>query len=76
MQQHAHCSHPKIAVALAGDAVDKPVVAILIEDAGFEPVGLGTLADSPPLDPPSTIWNKVLSADEVRERLAQIQQAA
>lgn len=40
------------------------------------PLRYGTLADSRPLDPPSAIWNKVLTADEVRERLAQIQQAA
>jgi 8-hydroxy-5-deazaflavin:NADPH oxidoreductase len=76
LQQNAHRSNPKIAVAFAGDALDKPVVAALIEDAGFEPVDLGTLADSRPLDPPSAIWNKVLTADEVRERSAQIQQAA
>lgn len=76
LQQHAHRSNPKVAVVLAGDAADKPIVTALIEDAGFEPVDLGTLADSRPLDPPSAIWNKVLTADEVRERLAQIQQAA
>lgn len=69
LQQHAQRSHPKIAMVFAGDAVDKPVVATLIEDAGFEPVDLGTLADSRPLDPPSAIWNKVLTVDEVRERL-------
>jgi hypothetical protein len=70
LQQYAHQSAPKVAVALAGDAADKPVVAGLIQDAGFEPVDLGTLTDSRPLDPPSPIWNKVLTADEMRERLA------
>lgn len=73
LQQYASKSNPKIAVVLAGDASDKPVVAELIQDAGFEPVDLGILADSRPLDPPSSIWNKVLTASEVLNRVAGIQ---
>lgn len=76
LQQYAHHNNPKIAVVLAGDALDKPVVIELIKDAGFEPVDLGTLADSQPLDPPSPIWNKALTASEIRNRLALMQQAA
>lgn len=70
LQQHAHRQNPQVAMALAGDAADKPVVVSLIKDAGFEPVDLGALADSRPLDPPSPIWNKVLSANEVRSQLS------
>lgn len=76
LQQYAHRHNPKVAVALAGDVGDKPVVAALIKDAGFAPVDLGTLTDSRLLDPPSAIWNQVLTADEVRSRLAQASQLA
>ncbi|NEQ42512.1 MAG: NAD(P)-binding domain-containing protein [Leptolyngbya sp. SIOISBB] len=76
LQQHAHRSHPQVAIALAGNVSDKPAVASLIKDAGFDPVDLGPLAASRPLDPPSPIWNQVLTADEVRSRLAQISQLA
>ncbi|MEM7647665.1 MAG: NAD(P)-binding domain-containing protein [Cyanobacteria bacterium P01_A01_bin.70] len=70
LQQHAHRPYPQVAVALAGNADDKPAVATLIKDAGFDPVDLGTLAESRPLDPPSAIWNQALTADEVRSQLA------
>ena len=71
LKQHAHRDGKKVAVALAGDeAEDKKIVAQLIREAGFEPVDLGSLAESRPLDPPSSIWNEVLTADEVRERVA------
>lgn len=76
LQQHAHRPYPQVAIALAGSADDKPAVAALIKDAGFDPVDLGTLADSRPLDPPSAIWNQVLTAEEVRSRLAQASQLA
>ena len=76
LQQHAHRHNPQVAIALAGNIDDKPAVASLIKDAGFDPVDLGTLAESRPLDPPSPIWNQVLTADEVRSRLAQASQLA
>lgn len=76
LQQHAHRPHPQVAVALAGNASDKPTVVSLIKDAGFDSVDLGTLADSRPLDPPSAIWNQVLTAEEVRSQLTQASQLA
>ena len=76
LRQHAHRHNPKVAIALAGNIGDKPTVESLIKDAGFEPVDLGRLADSRPLDPPSAIWNKVLNVDEVRARLVQPWQLA
>ena len=74
LQQHAHRPYPQVAVALAGNADNKPAVATLIKDAGFDPVDLGTLTDSRPIDPPSAIWNQVLTADEMRSQLAQASQ--
>ncbi|MEL6384677.1 MAG: NAD(P)-binding domain-containing protein [Cyanobacteria bacterium J06554_11] len=76
LQQHAHRPQPRVAIALAGNAGDKLAVATLIQDAGFDPVDLGTLADSRPLDPPSAIWNQVLTAEEVRSRVSQTLHAA
>jgi hypothetical protein len=77
LQQYAHRDGEKVAVPLAGDdPAAKALVASLIEDAGFEPVDIGTLAESRPLDPPSTIWNKVLTATEVRDRVAQFRAVA
>lgn len=57
-------------------SLTKKVVASLIKDAGFEPVDIGTLAESRPIDPPSPIWNKVLTANEVRERVVQFRESA
>ncbi len=77
LQQHAHRDGEKAAVALAGDDLaGKKVVASLIKDAGFEPVDIGTLAESRPIDPPSPIWNKVLTTNEVRERVVQFRESA
>lgn len=50
--------------------LSQALVASLIEDAGFEAVDIGTLAESRPIDPPSAIWNKVLTANEIRDRVA------
>lgn len=74
LQQQSHRPTPQVAVALAGHADDKPAVVKLIKDAGFAPVDLGTLANSRPLDPPSAIWNQVLTTEELRSRLAETPQ--
>lgn len=77
LQQYARQDGERVAVPLAGDnSADRALVASLVEDAGFEPLDIGTLAESRPLDPPSTIWNKVLTASEVRERVAQFRTVA
>ena len=63
-------SKPRIAIALAADlSKDRKVISDLIEDIGFEPVDLGALSQSRPLDPPSSIWNVVLTAPELSERV-------
>ena len=71
VERHAGVSDPKIAMALAADhEKDRRVVAELIRHAGLEPVDLGSLAESRPLDPPSPIWNVLLSARELEESVA------
>ena len=70
VERHGNVADPKIAMTLAADApADRETVAQLIKDAGLVPVDLGTLAQSRPLDPPSPIWNVVLTAQELQERV-------
>jgi len=70
LAEHA-LAEPRVAMTLAADLPeDRELIAGLIDQAGFEPVDLGVLADSRPLDPPSPIWNVVLTAPELRERVA------
>lgn len=63
-------AEPRIAMTMAADREeDRELVGKLIEAVGLEPVSLGSLADSRPLDPPSAIWNVVLTAPELVERV-------
>ncbi|GLS27487.1 NADPH-dependent F420 reductase [Marinibactrum halimedae] len=72
VEQHSNVDKPTIAMPLAADeAHDCDTVAELIKDAGLVPVVLGTLAESRPLDPPSPIWNVVLTKNELIERTQQ-----
>ena len=70
VERHADVADPKVAMTLAADApADRETVAQLVRDAGLVPVDLGTLAQSRPLDPPSPIWNVVLTAQELADRV-------
>ena len=70
VERHANVADPKVAMTLAADApADRETVAQLVRDAGLVPVDLGTLAQSRPLDPPSPIWNVVLTAQELADRV-------
>ncbi|WP_420346501.1 NADPH-dependent F420 reductase [Pelagibius sp.] len=70
VERHANVADPTIAMTLAGDdAKDRETVAQLIRDAGLVPVDLGRLAQSRPLDPPSPIWNVVLTAEELEAQV-------
>ena len=77
VEQHANVENPTIAMTLAADdPADRTTVGGLIRDAGLVPVDLGTLAQSRPLDPPSSIWNVVLTAEELEDRVAAWRRAA
>lgn len=70
VERHANVADPKVAMTLAADTpADRETVAQLVRDAGLVPVDLGTLAQSRPLDPPSPIWNVVLTSRELQERV-------
>ncbi len=75
VEQHADRENPTVAMTLsANDPADRETVAQLVRDAGLVPVDLGALAQSRPLDPPSPVWNVVLSAQELEERVAAFRQ--
>jgi 8-hydroxy-5-deazaflavin:NADPH oxidoreductase len=66
----AHRAGEKVAVPLGGD--DKEALAIasrLVADAGFEPVIVGSLADSKAFDSSAPIFLKTLTARELRVAL-------
>ncbi len=76
VERHADPAAPKTAMPFAADAPeDRETVARLVTDAGLVPVSLGTVARSRPLDPPSPIWNLVLTPDEVETRVEAFRRA-
>ena len=77
VERHSNVADPKIAMPLAADAPDdRETVAQLIRDVGLVPVDLGTLAQSRPLDPPSPVWNVVLTPNELIARVAAFRSTA
>lgn len=71
IENHADLTNPTIAMPfVAAHPDDHATVAELIKDAGLVPVDLGGLAQSRPLDPPSEIWNVVLTSEEMNARLS------
>lgn len=66
----AHRAGEKLAVPLGGDDKDAlAVVARLVADAGFEPVIVGSLADSKSFDSSAPIFLKAMTARELRAAL-------
>lgn len=66
----AHRAGDKLAVPLGGD--DKEALAVaarLVADAGFEPVIVGSLAESKSFDSSAPIFLKAMTARELREAL-------
>lgn len=77
VEQHANTADPRIAMTYAADTdTDRTTLAGLITDAGLVPVNLGTLAQSRPLDPPSPVWNVVLTQDELAARIVEFRTSA
>ncbi len=66
----AHRAGEKIAIPLAGDdAGALAMAARLVEDAGFEPVVVGPLAEAKTFDAGTPVFGKALSARELRRML-------
>jgi predicted dinucleotide-binding enzyme len=70
LESEAHRAGERLGVMIAGDdkqAVD--TVAALVSDAGFEPVVVGPLADANRFDPGTPVYNKTMTAAELRAAL-------
>ncbi|PYE19610.1 hypothetical protein C7410_11952 [Paraburkholderia silvatlantica] len=66
----AHRQPPLVAVPLAGDNPGAlAVAASLVHDAGFDPVVVGPLRAAREFEPGSSLFEVVLSAAELRQRL-------
>jgi 8-hydroxy-5-deazaflavin:NADPH oxidoreductase len=63
---------PPWVMFLSGDEEAKPVVAQLIQDAGFEPFDLGGIDDSRRQDPGSALWINILTHDEATTLVARV----
>lgn len=71
VENHSNVANPTVAMPFAADDIaDQQVVHRLIADAGLAPVFIGRLSESAALDPQSPVWNVVLTADELMERIA------
>jgi predicted dinucleotide-binding enzyme len=70
LQSEAHRAGDKVAIPLAGDdAQGLAVAADLIRDAGFDPVIIGPLKDAYKFDVGTAVYNKALTAAELRRAL-------
>lgn len=59
------------AAAIAGDHVDaKQQVSALVQEAGFVPLDIGTLAESAPLDPGGILFPHMLTVADMKRDIA------
>ncbi len=64
----------RLVLFVAGDSAEaKAVVSGLVEEIGFAPVDIGTLAEGRKQEPGSPIYNTPMTEDEAREALAALQ---
>jgi predicted dinucleotide-binding enzyme len=70
LQSQAHRAGEKVAIPLAGDDAQALQTAVLlVHDAGFEPVIVGSLARAKEFDPGTPVFGKALTAAELRRGL-------
>jgi len=70
LRSEAHRPGDRVAIPLAGD--DRQALAVaarLVEDAGFEPVVVGTLMRARDFDVGTTVYGQALTATELRRQL-------
>jgi predicted dinucleotide-binding enzyme len=64
------------AVAIAGDHSDaKNQVSALVQEAGFVPVDIGTLAESAPLDPGGILFPHLFTMADMKRAIALLKQS-
>lgn len=64
------------AVTAAWKGAGLNVTSELVDLAGFDPYSVGTLAESSTLDPGGLLWGSLLTAGDIRARLALIGQSS
>ena len=70
LRSEAHRAGEKIAIPLAADDAGALAVASrLVEDAGFEPVMVGPLAEAKKFDPGTPVFGQALTGRELRRML-------
>jgi predicted dinucleotide-binding enzyme len=70
LASEAHRPDPKVGIPLVGDDEESLAVAErLVRDAGFEPIRVGSLADSRRIDFGSPVWNTGMTAAQVARSL-------
>ncbi|HYG69792.1 MAG TPA: NADPH-dependent F420 reductase [Anaeromyxobacteraceae bacterium] len=71
LKREAHRSGKRVAIPIAGDDEEALRVATrLVNDAGFEPVVVGPLERARLFDVGTPVYTQLLTADELRARLA------
>ncbi len=77
VKKEANRDAPATAIPFAtDDEVARQFISTLILAARLVPIDLGGLTDSRPVDPPSPIWNQVLTPDELTMRVKAFRQQA
>ena len=70
LQSEAHRAGERVAIPLAGDDAAAIKIAVrLVQDAGFEPVVVGSLARAREFDTGTAVYGKALTAAELRKGL-------
>ena len=70
LRSEAHRAGERVAVPLAGDdASALQIAARMVEEAGFEPVVVGSLVRAKEFDPGTAVFGKALTARELRRGL-------
>lgn len=70
LERHAHRAGTKLGIPIAGD--DRTAVAIvaqLVQDAGFDPVVVGSLSSSRQFDAGTAVYGDLLTARQLRDAL-------
>lgn len=72
LRDYAFRGKDKVAIPIAGNDKDaKKTVSQLLQDIGFDPVDVGTIADSEVMEVDQLLYNKPMNAQEMKDKLKQ-----
>lgn len=70
LRTEAHRKDPKVGIPIAGDdAAALEMAAMLVKDAGFEPLSIGGLRRAKLFDPGTPVYNTGMTAAEIAQEL-------